>query len=67
MKSALKKGVIVKFKKPLNAEKAEARMIVLSESGGGRVLVGDVSDNKIAICLYTDELELCENGFQVQQ
>lgn len=67
MKSELKKGDVVKFKKVLNAEKAAARMIILSEPGGGRVLVRDISDQKITTCLYADELELCEKELQVRQ
>jgi len=60
MQEAMKKGDVVKFKKALTAEKAEARMVILSDPGGGRVLVRDISDKKIATCLYIDELELCE-------
>ena len=41
MKEVLKKGDVVKFKKTLNAEKAQARMIIL-EWSWGRVLVSDI-------------------------
>jgi len=60
MKRDLKKGDVVKFKKVLNPEKAAARMVILSDPGGGRVLVRNLSEKQLSICLYIDELELFE-------
>lgn len=67
MKKAIAKGDIVKFKNALNAKKAQVRMVILSDPGGGRVLARDISDKNIANCFYIDELELSEKELQAHQ
>lgn len=59
MMSALKKGDVIKFRKASTIEKAETRMVILSDPVGDRVLVRDISGKKIANCFYIVEMELC--------
>ena len=63
----LKKGDVIKFRIPLSPEKAEARMVILSDPVGDRVLVRNISGKKIANCFYIVEMELCEKEFQAHQ
>lgn len=60
----MKKGSVLKFKRPVDADEGHIRMILLEDPDGGRVLVRDLLDMPLPPThVYpVDSLEVVENG-----